>query len=863
MDGERFQVLPAAEQHTTTRQAQTYGRAVVCSRPADDLRHNIPDPIFMPAPESSMGTGAAIGARGMYADPNLAGESSGDATARGDPGGPSSSSTHVGLSGGLAPDPSRDKMHPDVVARTQEVAVAAPPPVHEAQSWRGYARAATRRRSATVIGGELAARAQPWEQTGGQKEERALRQDQKARVRAQARLQVQVQVQVQVQGEMIRPVHPPSFSNTASSAALHREELPTGLPAVLMQCYSPSCSETSPCYWPACPRQDRVRATLDTLVPEEPAGDSERTAQLDVEEKIGHPAQRSNVAADPSRSTVYPHPGSEPPSAQQQISLQALKQMFVGHPRGMKSNGGKSPGEEHGTLLKNDLPGSGDPRDDVEGPPESTTPSKAPSTSYPDSLQRTSKKVPKHLDSTLSSWLRNMARLSLLIDRLHDLASNAQPHHRRQLDEQVDALRASFDTQQKRYTEFLKLTEEYASRYLDDISGAIEQQRAFLDVLEERLDKATELRGKVVTLRTAYESRMVKAVMEIRTKALAEPLPKDADLFDEVDCVLDEIRRCFVEMDKFWVEEVRRVSKALQDCRRVDEEYLRRWQAFRTSLEQTIASWTNTPSQADDSLQGRLPLDRASGAPTASTASSTSPAQRDRAEPMQATDVGAIAMSLSPALRGMRSALQRVNASASATLIKPAQQPLIVRAHFEFVRHADSCLDFLRECSAYAEKIVATYGPPTVLLAPVPRAKTFQDLQEDFEYLGSKFDTSHLRAEDARYSMHDRAKTRKFASIHAQSLALLCKIDNTLGTLLEHVASWKVVLDALDSAPFEPTLMQLRKTSRVWLKRRRLLREMLVAAEGGRLGAGTRGNLATRLGSMVTRGMRALVSFSS
>ncbi|KAI0261183.1 hypothetical protein BC834DRAFT_897608, partial [Gloeopeniophorella convolvens] len=398
----------------------------------------------------------------------------------------------------------------------------------------------------------------------------------------------------------------------------------------------------------------------------------------------------------------------------------------------------------------------------VEGPRGNSTPSEVPPDSNLEPPQRTSKKAPRHLDSTLSSWLRNMARLSRLIDRLHDLASSAQPQYRRQLGEQVDALRASFDTQQKRYTDFLKLTEEYASRYLLDISATILQQSSFLDALEERLDMAKELRGQAVALRTAYEGGTVKAVKDIRTKALSEPLPQDVDLLEEVDRVLVAIRRCFVEMDRFWVDEVRRVSKALQDCRRVDEEGLGRWKAFRASLEQTIASWT----------------------------------------------------------------VQLLHSHPSFRLLT------VIR-----IRHLRATIAFSGVCH-----LIKPAAPPLL-----PR---------------SELDTPQWRAESGRHAMHDHSETRNFASVYAQSLALLCKMDNRLGALLKHVASWMAVLDALDPAPFEPTLLQLRKTSRVWLKRRKFLREMLVAAEGGQFEVRTRGNVATRLGSMVTRGMRALVSFS-
>ena len=55
-----------------------------------------------------------------------------------------------------------------------------------------------------------------------------------------------------------------------------------------------------------------------------------------------------------------------------------------------------------------------------------------------------------------------------------------------------------------------------------------------------------------------------------------------------MDIVLDEIWRCYIDMDKFWVDEVQRVTKAFK-VRRVDPEDIDRWRNFQESLEYTIA----------------------------------------------------------------------------------------------------------------------------------------------------------------------------------------------------------------------------------------------------------------------------------
>jgi hypothetical protein len=107
---------------------------------------------------------------------------------------------------------------------------------------------------------------------------------------------------------------------------------------------------------------------------------------------------------------------------------------------------------------------------------------------------------------TLSSWIKNMDKLSHLIDRLQELASATPEDFRRQLYRQVDSLRTGFKRQQQRYFKFLQLTEEYADRYLLDISTEIEKQSAFLEKLEKRLDMAKELYHQADDLRKSYES---------------------------------------------------------------------------------------------------------------------------------------------------------------------------------------------------------------------------------------------------------------------------------------------------------------------------------------------------------------------
>jgi hypothetical protein len=215
---------------------------------------------------------------------------------------------------------------------------------------------------------------------------------------------------------------------------------------------------------------------------------------------------------------------------------------------------------------------------------------------------------PDKLHPTLSTWIKNMNKLSSLIDRLEELSSFGPTEHRSQLSNQVMALRATSKKQQDHFMEFLQLSEEYANRYLLDISAEIKQQSSFLEKLEGRLECAKKLREDAIELQMLYESGTVATMQDLRATgkasscrlqrqtietlilALSRPLPEDHALFSEVDSVLTEIRRCYMEMDKFWTEEISRAIEALK-MRRVDPTDFERWKNFHANLKQTTESW--------------------------------------------------------------------------------------------------------------------------------------------------------------------------------------------------------------------------------------------------------------------------------
>ena len=72
-------------------------------------------------------------------------------------------------------------------------------------------------------------------------------------------------------------------------------------------------------------------------------------------------------------------------------------------------------------------------------------------------------------------------------------------------------------------------------------------------------------------------------------------------LFREMDVILNEIRQSYMEMDKFWVDEVRRVTKVFKDCR-IDPKDIDRWKSYRDDLEKTIAHWEVCVSLRHSSL---------------------------------------------------------------------------------------------------------------------------------------------------------------------------------------------------------------------------------------------------------------------
>ena len=117
-----------------------------------------------------------------------------------------------------------------------------------------------------------------------------------------------------------------------------------------------------------------------------------------------------------------------------------------------------------------------------------------------------------------------MNKLSSLIRCLQGLASSAPAEHQSQLLNQVVALHMTSRKQQEHFMEFLQLSEEYADKYLLNISAEIQQQSTFLDNLEECLEAAKKLCREAVDLKMLYESRTVVIMECLHVTGKATPL---------------------------------------------------------------------------------------------------------------------------------------------------------------------------------------------------------------------------------------------------------------------------------------------------------------------------------------------------
>jgi len=402
--------------------------------------------------------------------------------------------------------------------------------------------------------------------------------------------------------------------------------------------------------------------------------------------------------------------------------------------------------------------------------------------------------LPNTLEATLSSWLRNMSRLSTLIHQLSELAITAPPERRRQLTRRAAALRADFKRQRERFLAFLRLSKRYADKFVSDVSEEIQQQTSFLDALEKRLDTAKSLREQADHLRLSYEIDTVQSMKKVRCTVLSQPLPEDVHLLTEMDIVLSDIQQSYMEMDKFWVDEVWKVLKALKN-RRLDRGDIDRWRIFRACLEQSIAHWETGPPDNPVALHpNTLP---------------------------SAHDLIHIVSSLSSSGRSAQRTLRSVRLSTSEELesVKPKHYSLILKSEIKFSENRRLCVEFFRECVRYGKNVVMICTA-FVAYSPFSRSRNSQDIVDDATGLGAE------RIEVSDETAVQPRGMRTFNSVHKKCVSLLQRMDTELGTLFGCISVWITKLGAYSTFP-ALKMKELQRLSCIWMKNRDAIEHIL------------------------------------
>ncbi|KAI0298314.1 hypothetical protein BC826DRAFT_123055 [Russula brevipes] len=310
---------------------------------------------------------------------------------------------------------------------------------------------------------------------------------------------------------------------------------------------------------------------------------------------------------------------------------------------------------------------------------------------------------------------------------------------------------------------------------------------------------AKSLRKQAVDLRKSYEVGTLDCIKEVRNTVLSQPLPQETDLFSEMDIILNEIRQRYVEMDKFWVEEVCRVTKTFKN-RRVDPEDIERWKNIKESLTQTIAGFEKISTDNNVTLRTNIPP--------------------------SVHDLGSMVSSLSDVAKAAYRALKTARLGASAEVfLKPVHYSVMLRAECNLLENRGSCVDFLRECVRYGKTVVMTCVA-FIPYSPFSRSRASQDLVDDAARLKTE------RTEDSSETTVLSRDMRTFNSIYRRSLSTLHKMDRQLDTLFSCIDVWVTKLDAYSTFPaFD--INHLQSQSRTWVKRRDAIRNTLAALPPG------------------------------
>ncbi|KAI0038183.1 hypothetical protein FA95DRAFT_1284236 [Auriscalpium vulgare] len=286
------------------------------------------------------------------------------------------------------------------------------------------------------------------------------------------------------------------------------------------------------------------------------------------------------------------------------------------------------------------------------------------------------------LNRTLSSWKKLMKRLSTAISHVEELAGTAPAEHQPYLQAQIVELHDALQRHQDRYEEFVKLSQEYAEQYLRDLSDEIRSQSAWLVLLERRLELAKTLRTNALDLKSSFEMGVCKELKGVRAAVRACPLADEADLLKELDTLIGAIKACYVELDKFWADELRHVTRALKE-HRIEPGEVDRWRKFESTLEGIL----------DDGTKGTPALE------------TSRPLELD-VKPKHQLDVPAVAVTLIPAIHAIQTSLSSArgfNRSIFSAL-KPKHLQSLQQVHYNVAQHNTRCMRFLGDCVTYARK---------------------------------------------------------------------------------------------------------------------------------------------------------------
>ncbi|KAI0042302.1 hypothetical protein FA95DRAFT_1575825 [Auriscalpium vulgare] len=320
-------------------------------------------------------------------------------------------------------------------------------------------------------------------------------------------------------------------------------------------------------------------------------------------------------------------------------------------------------------------------RQDEDGLNDSVSPELSPKISPVQDTQS--------LDPVLSSWRTLIDRLSKAIDRVEELTCDL-PHN--QHPTLVRELRSTLQKHKDRYKDFVQLSKEYADRYLEGLSDEIRSQGEWLDLLERRLDHAKTIRREAVVLKEEFEEDVCHELKSVC--GLSAPVKhhlRDEGLYlKELKDLIDNIKACYIELDKFWLDEVRHVLQALKDHR------IERGEVDR---------WRNIGDAMQSAFEPEPPP--ALSAPMADIVPQPELRVTQRRVPQRRRDIPEIVSALIPTLHATTEQLRSARKfKRTCSTLKPKDIKRLGQAYTNLERHKSRCVKFLQRSLDYVQDVV-------------------------------------------------------------------------------------------------------------------------------------------------------------